>query len=102
MASATGGAGHTQCGRARYEFNIDGICANTAAAKGRVERAHLTMQDRLVKELRLQGISTVEAANAGHPVRELLAMPGGQCLEKGQPPPNESSDRDVTPTFEVP
>lgn len=33
-------------------------------AKGRVERAHLTLQDRLVKELRLKGISTIEAANA--------------------------------------
>jgi Winged helix-turn helix len=63
-ASATGGAGHTQFGRALYELNIDGICANTPAAKGRVERAHLTLQDRLVKELRLQGISTIEAANA--------------------------------------
>src|SRR3984893_17362540 len=46
-ASATGGAGHTQFGRALYELNIDGICANTPAAKGRVERAHLTLQDRL-------------------------------------------------------
>jgi len=62
--SATGGDGHTQFGRALYELNIDGICANTAAAKGRVERAHLTMQDRLVKELRLEGISSIEAANA--------------------------------------
>jgi hypothetical protein len=62
--SATGGAGHTQFGRALYELNIDGICANTAPAKGRVERAHLTMQDRLVKELRLEGISSIEAANA--------------------------------------
>jgi hypothetical protein len=59
----TGGAGHTQFGRALYELNIDGICANTPAAKGRVERAHLTLQDRLVKELRLEGISTIEAAN---------------------------------------
>ena len=62
--SATGGDGHTQFGRALYELNIDGICANTPAAKGRVERAHQTLQDRLVKELRLQGISTIEAANA--------------------------------------
>jgi hypothetical protein len=62
--SATGGDGHTQFGRALFELNIDGICANTPAAKGRVERAHLTMQDRLVKELRLEGISTIEAANA--------------------------------------
>jgi hypothetical protein len=66
--SATGGDGHTQFGRALYELNIDGICANTPAAKGRVERANLTLQDRLVKELRLQGISTLEAANAFMPV----------------------------------
>ncbi len=63
LRSATGGDGHTQIGRALYELNIDGICANTPAAKGRVERAHLTLQDRLVKELRLEGISTIEAAN---------------------------------------
>jgi hypothetical protein len=62
-AQATGGAGHTQFGRALYELNIDGICANSPAAKGRVERAHLTLQDRLVKELRLAGISTIDAAN---------------------------------------
>jgi len=61
--SATCGDGHTQFGRALYELNIDGICANTPAAKGRVERAHLTLQDRLVKELRLQRISTLDAAN---------------------------------------
>jgi hypothetical protein len=66
-ASATGGDGHTQFARALYELNIDGICANTPAAKGRVERAHLTMQDRLVKELRLEGISTIDAANAFMP-----------------------------------
>src|ERR1700687_1338175 len=61
--SAAAGKGHTQFGRALYELNLDGICANTAAAKGRVERAHQTLQDRLVKELRLQRISTVDAAN---------------------------------------
>ncbi len=63
-AEAVSGPGHTQFGRALYELNIDGICANTAAAKGRVERAHLTLQDRLVKELRLESISTIDAANA--------------------------------------
>jgi Homeodomain-like domain len=61
------GPGYTQFGRALYELNIDGICANTAAAKGRVERAHLTLQDRLVQELRLEGISSIEAANAFMP-----------------------------------
>jgi transposase len=64
---AISGPGYTQFGRALYELNVDGICANTAAAKGRVERAHLTLQDRLVKELRLEGISSIEAANAFMP-----------------------------------
>ena len=41
---ATGGDGHTQFGCALYELTIDGICANTPAAKGRFERAHRTMQ----------------------------------------------------------
>jgi hypothetical protein len=61
--SAAAGKGHTQFGRALYELNIDGMCANTPAAKGRVERAHQTLQDRLVKELRLQRISTVDVVN---------------------------------------
>lgn len=59
--------GVTQLGRALSELNIDIICANTAQAKGRVERAHLTLQDRLVKELRLASISTIEAANEAAP-----------------------------------
>lgn len=57
------GNGMTQFGRALHELNIDIICANTPQAKGRVERANRTLQDRLVKELRLEGISTIEAAN---------------------------------------
>lgn len=61
---AKSGDGVTQFGRALGELNIDIICANTPAAKGRVERANLTLQDRLVKELRLRCISTVEAGNA--------------------------------------
>jgi len=65
--SAAAGKGHTQFGRALYELNIDGMCANTPAAKGRVERAHQTLQDRLVKELRLQRISSIDAANAFMP-----------------------------------
>lgn len=61
--SATGGDGYTQFGRAMHQLNIQTICANTSSAKGRVERAHLTLQDRLVKELRIRSISSVEAAN---------------------------------------
>jgi hypothetical protein len=58
------GDGYTQFGRAMADLNVDVICANTPAAKGRVERAHQTLQDRLVKELRLSGVSSIEAANA--------------------------------------
>ena len=57
-------SGLTQFGRALYELNIDIICANSPQAKGRVERANQTLQDRLVKELRLRGIDTIAAANA--------------------------------------
>ena len=46
------------------ELNIEILCANSSQAKGRVERANRTLQDRLVKELRLAGISDMEAANA--------------------------------------
>src|SRR5467141_3513489 len=61
---AASGDGMTQFGRALSELNIEILCANTSQAKGRVERAHHTLQERLVKELRLAGISTIEAANA--------------------------------------
>ena len=54
----------TQFGRALAQLNIDIICANTPQAKGRVERANQTLQDRFVKELRLRGISDIDAANA--------------------------------------
>jgi hypothetical protein len=62
--NAASGDGMTQFGRALSELNIGILCANTSQAKGRVERAHETLQDRLVKELRLAGISTIDAANA--------------------------------------
>jgi transposase len=54
----------TQFGRAMQELHIQIICANTPQAKGRVERANQTLQDRLPKELRLRGISDWEAGNA--------------------------------------
>jgi transposase len=58
------GSGLTQFGRAMQELDIQIICANTPQAKGRVERANQTLQDRLVKELRLRGISDLDNANA--------------------------------------
>ncbi|WGT52588.1 ISNCY family transposase [Thioclava nitratireducens] len=56
--------GMTQFGRALAELNIEILCANSSQAKGRVERANRTLQDRLVKELRLAGISDMVAGNA--------------------------------------
>lgn len=55
--------GMTQFGRAMKELGITLIPANSAQAKGRVERANQTLQDRLVKELRLQNISSIKQAN---------------------------------------
>jgi hypothetical protein len=56
--------GMTQFGRVQAELNIDLICANSSQAKGRVERANRTMQDRLVKELRIAGMANMDDGNA--------------------------------------
>lgn len=55
--------GKTQMQKALEELHIESILANTAQAKGRVERANRTLQDRLKKEFRLRGITTIEQAN---------------------------------------
>jgi hypothetical protein len=55
--------GLTQFGRAMQELDVQIICANTPQAKGRIERANQTLQDRLVKELRLRGLSDIDSAN---------------------------------------
>jgi len=54
----------TQFNRALDGLGIQLICANSPQAKGRVERANQTFQDRLVKEMRLQQINTYQEANA--------------------------------------
>jgi transposase len=53
----------TQFKRAMSELNIETICAHSPQAKGRVERANRTLQDRLIKEMRLRGISDIATAN---------------------------------------
>ena len=53
----------TQLHRAMKELNIELICANSHQAKGRVERANQTLQDRLIKEMRLARISDIESGN---------------------------------------
>lgn len=54
----------TQFGRVCKSLGIELICANSPQAKGRVERANSTLQDRLVKEMRLAGVNDMEAGNS--------------------------------------
>jgi hypothetical protein len=85
-----GGQGMTQFGRALSELNIEILCANSSQAKGRVERANRTLQDRLVKELRLAGISDMEAGNAFLPAfmeryNERFAVPPARTQDQHRP-----------------
>lgn len=64
QASAGAGEALTQFGRAMQDLEIQILCANSPQAKGRVERANQTLQDRLVKEMRLRAISNMEQGNA--------------------------------------
>jgi hypothetical protein len=59
-----GEAAVTQFGRMCAKLGIEIIAASSPQAKGRVERAHGTHQDRLVKKLRLAGIANYDQANA--------------------------------------
>lgn len=54
----------TQFARALRTLDVESIHAGSPQAKGRVERANRTLQDRLVKEMRLRGICGIEAGNA--------------------------------------
>jgi hypothetical protein len=65
--AALSGNQMTEYGRALYELNLELICANSSQAKGRVERANKTLQDRLIKEMRLADINSMEQANAWMP-----------------------------------
>jgi transposase len=80
---AQGGSGMTQFGRALADLNIEIICANSSQAKGRVERANRTLQDRLVKELRLENVCDMDAGNAFLPgflerFNERFALPAAK------------------------
>jgi transposase len=67
LPNSVTGEGTTQFGRALHQLEIQLICANTPQAKGRVERVNQLLQDRLVKEMRLRGISNMAAGNAYAP-----------------------------------
>jgi transposase len=64
MPNAGSGDNLTQFGRAMQELDIPILCANTPQAKGRVERVNQTLQDRLVKEMRLRKINNMQEGNA--------------------------------------
>jgi transposase len=72
----------TQFQRALSVLDVELICASSPQAKGRVERANETLQDRLVKEMRLLGIRNYEQANQYLPAfivdynRRFAVMPG--------------------------
>ncbi|MGD8457896.1 MAG: ISNCY family transposase [Anaerolineales bacterium] len=68
IKNALSGSGMSQFGRAMRQLDIEIICANTPQAKGRIERAFQTLQDRLVKELRLNLISDIDSANQFAPI----------------------------------
>ena len=53
----------TQFGRAMDELGVELIMAHSPQAKGRVERQNSTLQDRLIKEMRLAGVNSIEAGN---------------------------------------
>jgi transposase len=94
---AQGGSGMTQFGRALAELNIEIICANSSQAKGRVERANRTLQDRLVKELRLENVCDMGAGNAFLPrflerFNERFALPAAKP-ENLHRPLNVKTDR---------
>jgi hypothetical protein len=57
------GIGITHFGKVVKALDIELICAHSPQAKGRVERKNGVLQDRLIKEMRLRGISNMEEAN---------------------------------------
>lgn len=80
----------TQFGRAMQSLEIPILCANTPQAKGRVERANKTLQDRLVREMRLRGINDMQQGNAYLPefmadFNHRFAVPARSSLDAHRP-----------------
>ncbi|MGH7446328.1 MAG: ISNCY family transposase [Longimicrobiales bacterium] len=92
---------HTQFGRMCAKLGIEIIAASTPQAKGRVERSNGVQQDRLIKKMRLRGISDDEAANAyveNEYVPELsvrFAVQPASPVDYHMPRDPELADRDV-------
>ncbi len=82
----------SQFGRALAELGVELIAAHSPQAKGRVERLFKTFQDRVIKELRLADVSTLEAANEflkGYlPIyNRRFAVPPAQAADLHRPRP---------------
>lgn len=85
----------TQFGRAMDELGVRLIFARSPQAKGRVERANRTLQDRLLKELALHSITTIDAANAYldggflDRLHKLIGVMPAQATDLHRPVPQE-------------
>jgi transposase len=97
---AQSGDGKTEFGRVAERLEIEPIHALTPQAKGRVERANQTLQDRLVKEMRLQNIDSMEAANGFSPGyivtwNRMFAVPPRDEISAHRPWTGTPEDLDV-------
>lgn len=88
----------TQFARAMRELGVELIPAHSPQAKGRVERRHGLFQDRLVKEMRLRGISSIEAANA-YLEGPFLKMINERYTVKARDPANGHQPRPAAATL---
>lgn len=92
------GAQHpTQFGQILRDLGVGYIAAHSPQAKGRIERLWATLQDRLVAELRLHGITTVAAAEAFLPAfradhNRRFARPPAETTPVWQRPPRDLAD----------
>lgn len=103
--TSEGTRGQTQFARACRSLGIGTICAKTPQAKGRVERANRTLQDRLIKEMRLRSISTMDAGNRfldeyRRMHNEKFARPPRSDIDAHRPAPNLDLNTLVTYTVE--
>lgn len=90
----------TQFARAMRELGVDLILAHSPQAKGRVERRHGVFQDRLVKEMRLLNICTIEAAN-DYLDKTFLAFLNGRFIVTPRDPANGHLPRPSTTTLSL-
>ena len=90
----------SQFGRALRELGVELIAAHSPLAKGRIERLFHTLQDRLVKEMRLAGITTLADANRFLPTwlaqyNRRFTVPPAQTTDLHRPLPAETDVRAV-------